>query len=74
MRAPNEADQGALRVLMSAMSGMVALALLFFLAPFAGIGLLLAAIVVIPTLLWLRSRGVLPRRPATRRTPAKTFR
>ena len=74
MRTSHEADQGALRVLMSAMSGMVALALLFFMAPFAGLGLLVAAIVIIPTLVWLRGRGLLPRRPATRRTATKTFR
>ena len=59
---------------MSAMSGMVALALLFFMAPFAGIGLLLAAIVGVPTVMWLRSRRAQTRRRTSNGPLARIFR
>ena len=74
--SPNTgADQGALRVLASAMSAMVALALLFFLAPIAGLILLLIGILLVPAVMWVRARRMPARRPSADRTvDADTFR
>ena len=74
MRSQRDTDQTAVRILGSAMTGMVALALLFFMAPFAGLGLLVAAFVGIPAWLWVRARRGPVRRAPARRTAARISR
>jgi hypothetical protein len=52
-------DPVALRGLIYVMVGMLALALLFFLAPYVGIGLMLLGLLAIPVawLIWRRQAG-----------------